>query len=290
MKRLAALLPRIALVLAILLPLWFLVASLGAKWGWWPKLFGFGTMTATMGPLLAMGIGALGVVALLVSLLVKPRRGWWMALIAILVPLVVMGGFSALRSQAESVPRIYDLTTDPADPPAYSAAMIDRREADGANELMVFDTPLGQLEKWEGSEIGETGGELIRTGYPDLATGIYEADTESALDAIEAAMEMRGFDDVTRDDAAGTIEGTDELFWYGFRDDVVARVRPAGEGRVEVDFRSTSRLGLSDLGVNAQRIADLRAALADRLGDPTIGMEPGRTLIVEDGSEEDAEE
>jgi uncharacterized protein (DUF1499 family) len=44
-----------------------------------------------------------------------------------------------------------------------------------------------------------------------------------------------------------------ETFWYGFKDDVVVRV-----ARGKIDFRSVSRVGLSDLGANAARIAKLR--------------------------------
>ena len=51
-------------------------------------------------------------------------------------------------------------------------------------------------------------------------------------------------------------EGTAETFWFGFKDDVVVRVTPApdGETGARVDIRSVSRVGLSDLGANAERI------------------------------------
>ena len=52
--------------------------------------------------------------------------------------------------------------------------------------------------------------------------------------------------------------------WFGFKDDVVVRVERAGTGS-RVDVRSKSRVGRSDLGVNARRIRDFLAALAARL-------------------------
>ena len=47
--------------------------------------------------------------------------------------------------------------------------------------------------------------------------------------------------------------------WFGFRDDVVIRVRPEPGGGSRVDVRSVSRVGKGDVGTNAKR---LRAFLA----------------------------
>ncbi len=51
----------------------------------------------------------------------------------------------------------------------------------------------------------------------------------------------------------GRIEATDTTFWFGFRDDVVIRIRPEGK-KTRLDIRSKSRVGRSDLGKNAARI------------------------------------
>ena len=48
--------------------------------------------------------------------------------------------------------------------------------------------------------------------------------------------------------------------WFGFKDDVVVRIRPEGQGS-RVDVRSVSRVGGSDVGTNARRIR----AYLDRL-------------------------
>ena len=64
------------------------------------------------------------------------------------------------------------------------------------------------------------------------------------------------------DPQAGTLEATAETLFFRFKDDVVVRVRPdpARAGGSIVDMRSISRVGGSDIGVNAKRI---RAFLAD---------------------------
>jgi len=64
-----------------------------------------------------------------------------------------------------------------------------------------------------------------------------------------------GWDLVAADATAGRIEATDTTFWFGFKDDVVIRVRPA-HGGSRVDVRSLSRVGVGvgDVGTNAKRI------------------------------------
>jgi len=65
---------------------------------------------------------------------------------------------------------------------------------------------------------------------------------------------------VASDPVAGRIEATDTTFWFGFKDDIVVRVAPAPGGS-RVDVRSTSRVGLSDVGTNAARIRKYLRAL-----------------------------
>ena len=60
------------------------------------------------------------------------------------------------------------------------------------------------------------------------------------------------------------VEGTDVTFWYGYKDDVVVRVRDSGTGSV-VDIRSKSRVGVSDLGANAKRVRALGEEIRRRL-------------------------
>jgi uncharacterized protein (DUF1499 family) len=65
------------------------------------------------------------------------------------------------------------------------------------------------------------------------------------------------------DPARGHIEATASVSFIRFHDDVVLRIVPTQDGKSSrVDMRSVSRVGVSDLGVNAQRIRDFLAALA----------------------------
>jgi len=62
-----------------------------------------------------------------------------------------------------------------------------------------------------------------------------------------------GWEVVATDPNAGRIEATATTSLYGFKDDVVVRIRPDGAGS-RIDLRSVSRVGQSDLGANAGRI------------------------------------
>ena len=99
---------------------------------------------------------------------------------------------------------------------------------------------------------------MIATGYPDLKTAVLPVAPDVAAQMVADAMNDAGFADVRTEN--GRVEGVAETFLYGFKDDVVARITPV-EGGSEVDFRSTSRVGISDLGENAKRIKKLLAAL-----------------------------
>jgi uncharacterized protein (DUF1499 family) len=65
---------------------------------------------------------------------------------------------------------------------------------------------------------------------------------------------------VAADAREGRIEATDTTRWFGFKDDVVIRVRPDAAGS-RVDVRSKSRVGRGDAGANAARIRRFRSEL-----------------------------
>ena len=59
----------------------------------------------------------------------------------------------------------------------------------------------------------------------------------------------------------GRIEATATTRWFGYKDDVVVRIRPEGNGS-RVDVRSASRVGASDVGANAARVREFLGRLA----------------------------
>jgi uncharacterized protein (DUF1499 family) len=62
----------------------------------------------------------------------------------------------------------------------------------------------------------------------------------------------------------GRIEATDTTLWWGFKDDVVIRIRPEAAGS-RLDIRSKSRVGIGDVGTNAARIEAFLEQFAERV-------------------------
>ena len=258
-------LPRIALWLAVLLTLWFLAAVFGPKIGLIDWRFALGTMVRSAGPIL-IGLTALvAIIALVVVLWKGPRGEWWKAALALAIPAALMAGLNSVRTTAESVPPIHDVATDVEDPPQFSRMAMDRRARVSANPVSDYSVPLGQLDAWKDAEeplASQTHAQLIAESYPELVTIPYSIDRSDAMVVVTLAMEDIGLQEVASDVEGGRVEGVAETFLFGFKDDVVARVRDG-----EIDLRSVSRVGLSDLGYNAARLRELSEAIRARLGE-----------------------
>ncbi|QFT78653.1 DUF1499 domain-containing protein [Erythrobacter sp. THAF29] len=249
------------------LPLYFSAAALGTKFGFWSWQTGLGTLTVGGGPIVLGAVAIISLVLLIMALIKKPRTGWVLPAIGVLVPLGILAALLSLGATAAEHP-IHDVATDTANPPEFSAETMAAREAFGANPLHDYQTPLRDLEMFkpyseEEPEMGiKSHAQIITDTYADLSPlPLGGASKEDAVAAVAAAMGKMGFDDIRTDVEAGRVEGVAETFWFGFKDDVVARV-----GENEIDFRSVSRVGRSDLGANAKRIEELRELTASQIG------------------------
>lgn len=258
---------QIVLALLVFLPVFFAVSALGTKLGVWGWQFGLMALTFTGGMIL-LGVTALAaLVSLILAARATPRRNGPLAaaVLGLLVPGAALVLFMAAGSKAGDNP-IHDIATNTANPPTFSAETMAAREAAGANPVSDYQLPLGQLELYKDrvpDVLKVKSHAQIITDRADrpapLPTG--GAGKAEAVAAIAAAMGEMGLTDIRSDPANGTVEGVATSFWFGFKDDVVARV-----GDAQIDFRSVSRVGISDLGANAARIADLRARTETLLG------------------------
>jgi uncharacterized protein (DUF1499 family) len=247
---------RVALGLALLLPAYFLVAALGTKFHLFPWTVGFGQMTFVWGPRIILAVAALAFIGLLIALFTQPRSGVPAALIALLIPLLALGYAFYVRQQASGVPPIHDISTDLADPPGFSQGVIDARAA------VQDGNALDLLMKRTGD--GRAFVELQRQAYADIAPINTTLPPDRAFDVALALVREQRWALGSADAQAGVIEATAESFWYGFIDDIVIRVRPDGAG-ARIDMRSVSRVGRSDLGVNAARMRPFLSDLRTRL-------------------------
>lgn len=229
------------IALALLAVGLLLMAGPGARMHWWA--FGMGFQLLRWAAYLGTGVAGL---AVLLLVLPRTRR----ASAGMLVAALVIGAAVAYMpwhglQKARSLPSIHDITTDTADPPAFVAVLPLRADAPNSAE-------------YEGDAIAKA----QRAGYPDLAPLHIALPPEAAFAlALEKAKAM-GWEVVGADPASGRIEATDTTLWFGFKDDVVVRVRPDGSGS-RVDVRSVSRVGESDVGTNAARIRMYLERLSD---------------------------
>ncbi len=244
----------LAWVVVIGLPLYFLVATWGTKLGLVSLKFGFGKMVYGWGAKVMIGSAVIGLVALITSFL-KPRKGVLVAALALLLPVAGILYAGSIKKSAEGLPFIHDVSTDTVDPPMFTQAILSQR-GDGTN-------PVNYVGKKDprGKELVSV---LQASGYPDIKSQTFSANRDEVSKAARNVLvDFYGHaeDDVAESASATLVQGTHTTFWFGFKDDVIIRVRDNGQGGSVVDMRSLSRVGGSDIGANAARIRKLQAAL-----------------------------
>jgi uncharacterized protein (DUF1499 family) len=161
-----------------------------------------------------------------------------------------------LGVKAYRLPAIYDVTTDPIDPPRFEAiARLRPRDANPVNYAGLYAA------------------EQQREAYADIEPDVTDASPQEAYDVALKVVTKRKWRVVdarppqatpARD---GLIEAIARTPILGFRDDVVVRVRATPEG-ARIDVRSASRYGRHDLGTNASRVRSLMDDIDDALAAP----------------------
>lgn len=248
---------RLALVFAVLLPIWFMVAALGSKFGLWSWQTGLGTLSRDIGMKLIFATLGLGIIAALVTAFVKPRKGWWIVILALIVPLGLMAKGASVKKTAESLPFIHDITTDTQNPPTFSDVIkAERAKVEGVNTL-------DYIGKKARTKDGEKLVSVLQVkAYPAVRTLVLSEQPDVVFGEALAAVKSLGWEIAVSDPDKGRIDATDTTFWYGFKDDVTVRIKAGEGGETLVDVRSVSRVGGSDLGANAARVEKLLSRLA----------------------------
>ena len=160
-------------------------------------------------------------------------------LVAGLVPVAFMVNVAV---QGHGLPMIHNITTDLKDPPTFTVApTLATRVADNSLEYDVHDAPLQAA------------------AYPDVRTLATAEDPAHAFEHAKAIATKLGWEIYSADTVAGNIEAVDTTRLWGFKDDIVIRIRARGTGSI-VDLRSVSRVGHGDMGANAKRIRKFIAA------------------------------
>jgi uncharacterized protein (DUF1499 family) len=233
----------LTLAMAFLAFAMMIAAGPGTKYDVWGYRVGFSLME--WGVYLGFAAGAVALVLLVLGVVPRWRKGLAMPLVALVLAVLAFSPPLMLRSQARGVPPIHDITTDAYDPPVFVALMEERKKAPNGADY-GGPTIAAQQQK----------------AYPDIKPIVVTSSPADALQrAIDAARSL-GWQVVSSDAPSGRIEATDTTAWFGFKDDIVVRVRPEPTGGSRIDVRSVSRVGRSDLGANAKRIREFISKLA----------------------------
>ncbi len=226
-----------AIVAALCLPL----GALGTKFGVWSFMTGFGVLQ--IGVVLAVIMLVGGIVGLIVASkrnMASDKPG---LVFGTVVSALVLGLMGMQFYTANTVPPIHNISTDTSDPPQFDAVVAVRGE--DSNPLDYDAEKLAAQQ---------------REAYPWVQPLQVSMAPEEALTRSAAVLEGMGLEIVATHPEQGLLEATDTTFWFGFKDDVAVRVRPADSGSV-IDVRSVSRVGVSDLGANAERIGKFLKAM-----------------------------
>ncbi len=226
-----------AVVAVVMLPL----GALGSRMGLW----GFSTGFLFLGG--AALLAVIGVVVALIGFFVLRKSGRGAdrrpLVIGFVLCAAIVGLLGIQFNTARSVPGIHNISTDTADPPTFDVVVGLR--GSNSNPLDYDAQTLAPLQQ---------------KAYPNVAPLDLPVAPDVAFDAALEVLSKLGLEIVNADRDSGRIEAVATTFWFGFKDDVVVRVRPSDAGS-RVDVRSVSRVGVSDLGANAARISAILSAL-----------------------------
>lgn len=225
-------------------------------------------------PALATFFGALGLAGLSILLGLAAfaaiwqngTRGMGRILLAFLIDAAILAYPGYLTYQYRKLPRLYDVTTDPIDPPKFEA-LARLRTGEGTNPAAYA---------------GLASAERQRAAYPDIETVELETPVDRAYEMTLRLVNRRKW--LVIDARApqpprriGRIEAVARTPIMGFREDVSIRVTPDDEDS-RVDIRSASRYFDTDLGSNAARvkklIEDLNAAAENDNSKPAKKAAP----------------
>jgi uncharacterized protein (DUF1499 family) len=231
---------RLALICAVVAVL----SGIGYRLGLWHFRTGFDILKAAFYG--AWAAAAASLAGLIVSR-AHPPRLLFMGLLGVLVSAVVVYIPWTYFQTVQSVPKIHDITTDIAHPPPFIAAAKLRKADDHSVD-------------YEGPEIGAE----QKKAYPDIEAVVTKAPKDKAFVAANQAVSSIGLEIIDTNPGEGRIEAVDTTLLYGFKDDMVVQVQETPEG-TRIDVRSMSRVGRSDLGMNAKRIRTFLARLRSNL-------------------------
>ncbi len=211
-----------------------------------------GVVTLLLGFAVALAAALLAVAGLL-RVWIEGRRGIASALFGLILAAIVLAWPAVLAAQAVLLPAITDITTDVADPPAFSRS----RAALAARGGTIPSEPAASVRTQQ------------RRAYPRVASLTLDRPPEETFALAIRAAERMGWRILDRAAPGGRVgtgrfDAVDRTLILRLPEDVTVRVRPVVDG-TRLDIRSASRIGPHDIGSNAaraRRFLDLVSELA----------------------------
>lgn len=244
-------------LLALFTPVWFAAAAAGTKWSFWSWQFGLQTMILHWGPnlLLACLVTAVfaAVAITIYRIIFKEFFGVISApILALLVGLSGGGWMYVAQTGAAEAVSVLDVTTDPVDPPHFTTGFAARRS--------LHEQPLDYDGK--SADDGRPIYALQQEAYPQIQPVIVDAPPDRVFRQALLLAREEGWQVGAASETAGMFEAGAESFWFGFRDDIVVRIRETEEGGCRIDMRSLARTPIDDHGRNARRVEEFLEQLA----------------------------
>jgi fatty-acyl-CoA synthase len=249
---------RTALLVCLLAPIAVAAGMFGIRQGMFDYSFGQDFLVLKLAPQVAVVGGILALLSFLLALAIPPRAGKTLALLALVVAAVTYGGIAKWKADTAAAPPIHDVATDWADPLLFGATITSARGLD-ANPAPASPV-VGELSN-SPALLGKTIAEINATTCPGAVPVVLTTTPEVAYAKARAALLAEGLTLVTENPRALRLEATATTQWFGYKDDVIARIKPEGAG-ARIDLRSIRRTGVSDYGDNCARVTRLRNRLA----------------------------
>lgn len=236
----------LALVLALMDGLAGLMAGIGYRLDLWTYRDGIGALPYVFW--LAVAVVVISVIALVAGLVLKRTGAIVLGALALVIAATTAYVPYNLRQTARTVPPIHDITTDFDNPPQYVRIATMRKPTDHPT-----------------SYAGPEAASQQKKGYPDIGPIVLKAPADKVFEASKAVIQAMGLEIIDAEPIQGRIEATDRSLLFGFEDDVVVRIVAGADGTTKVDVRSKSRVGRSDLGINAARVRAFATGLRRKI-------------------------
>lgn len=236
----------LCLVLAIADAIAGLFAGIGYRLDLWDYRDGIGALRYVFW--LAAGTAVLASLAAILGAITGRTGAIATGLIALLIAGITAYIPWSLRQTVRRVPPIHDISTDTVNPPHFLRVAGLRKKT---------DHPVA----YDGPEVAA----LQKKGYPDIQPIMLKVPADKVFETAKSVLLGMGLTLLDADPAQRRLEATDTSLLFGFEDDFVVRILEEPGGFTRVDVRSKSRVGRSDLGINAGRIRLFTTTLRKKL-------------------------